>query len=87
MKKGKYFDQSIKHKEMFSKLIKCGRVPNIKVKCVNDVRVIFLDEFCIGKGNNETRVYLGLKKDGYGKAVKQVRRDNCTKEAVNEMKI
>ena len=47
----------------------------------------FLDEFCIGKGNNETRVYLGLKKDGYGKAVKRVRRDNCTNEAENEMKI
>ncbi|XP_046862167.1 uncharacterized protein LOC124455575 isoform X2 [Xenia sp. Carnegie-2017] len=87
LKEWEYFDQSIKHKEMFLKLIKYGRDPDIKVKCVNDVRVIFSDEFCIGKGNNETRVYLGLNKDGYGKAVKRVRRDNCNKEAENEMKI
>ncbi|XP_046844111.1 uncharacterized protein LOC124438157 isoform X2 [Xenia sp. Carnegie-2017] len=87
LKEWKYFDQSIKHKEMFLKLIKYGRDPGMKVECVNDVRVIFSDEFCIGKGNNETRVYLGLKKDGYGKAVKRVRRDNCTNEAENEMRI
>ncbi|XP_046844922.1 serine/threonine-protein kinase/endoribonuclease IRE2-like [Xenia sp. Carnegie-2017] len=72
---------------MFLKLIKYGRDPDIKVECVNDVRVIFSGEFCIGRGNNETRVYLGLKKDGYGKAVKRVRRDNLSNEAENEMKI
>ncbi|XP_046844885.1 uncharacterized protein LOC124438730 [Xenia sp. Carnegie-2017] len=87
LKEWKYFDQSIKHKEMFLKLIKYGRDPGMRVKCVNDVRVVFSDEFCIGRGNNETRIYLGLSKDGYGKAVKRVFRDNCTKEAVNEMKI
>ncbi|XP_046844542.1 uncharacterized protein LOC124438449 isoform X2 [Xenia sp. Carnegie-2017] len=87
LKEWKYFDQSIKHKEKFLKLIKYGRDPDIKVECVNDVRVIFSDEFCIGIGNNGTRVYLGLKKDGYGKAVKRIRRDICTNEAENEMKI
>ncbi|XP_046843824.1 serine/threonine-protein kinase PLK4-like [Xenia sp. Carnegie-2017] len=87
LKEWKYFDQSIKHKEMFLKLIKYGRDPESKVKCVNDVRVIFSDEFCIGIGNNGNRVYLGLKKDGYGKAVKRIRRDICTNEAENEVKI
>ncbi|XP_046844642.1 uncharacterized protein LOC124438520 [Xenia sp. Carnegie-2017] len=87
LKEWKYFDQSIKHKEMFIKLIKYGCDPGIKVECVNDVRVIFSHEFCIGRGNNETRVYLGLKKDGYGKAVKRVCRDNLSKELENETKI
>ncbi|XP_046844653.1 serine/threonine-protein kinase/endoribonuclease IRE2-like [Xenia sp. Carnegie-2017] len=87
LKEWKYFDQSIKHKEMFLKLIKYGRDPDIKVTCVNDVRVIFSDEFCIGRGSDGTRVYLGLSKDGYGKVVKRVRRNNRAKEAENEMKI
>ncbi|XP_046856583.1 serine/threonine-protein kinase/endoribonuclease IRE2-like [Xenia sp. Carnegie-2017] len=72
---------------MFSNLLKRARDDSVKVEQVNDVRVIFSDDFCIGKGSNETRVFLGLRKDGYGKAVKRIRRDNCMKLAQKEKEI
>ncbi|XP_046843878.1 uncharacterized protein LOC124437959 isoform X2 [Xenia sp. Carnegie-2017] len=83
----KHIDESTKHKKLLLKLISCGQHPDNKVENVNNVRVIFSDEFCIGKGNDGTRVYVGLGKDGYGKAVKRVRRDSCIKIAENEKKI
>ncbi|XP_046855943.1 uncharacterized protein LOC124449044 [Xenia sp. Carnegie-2017] len=82
----KYIDESTKHTELLLKLIEYGRNPSVKVEVVGNVRVIFSDEFCIGKGSNETRVYLGLTKDGYGKAVKQMRRDNYLEPAQHEKK-
>lgn len=72
----KYNDKSTKHKELFLKLIEYGKDPNVEVKHVDDVRVIFSEEFLLGKGSDGTRVYLGLGKDGYGKAVKRILRDN-----------
>ncbi|XP_046862174.1 serine/threonine-protein kinase/endoribonuclease IRE1-like isoform X2 [Xenia sp. Carnegie-2017] len=71
----KYNDKSTKHKELFLKLIEYGKDPNVEVKHVDDVRVIFSEEFLLGKGSDGTRVYLGLGKDGYGKAVKRILRD------------
>ncbi|XP_046856323.1 serine/threonine-protein kinase/endoribonuclease IRE1-like isoform X2 [Xenia sp. Carnegie-2017] len=85
--KWKCTDESTKHKKLLLKLIEYDRNPNVKVENVGDVRVIFSDEFCIGKGNNETRVYLGLRKDGFGKAVKRIRRDNCLNDALQEKKV
>ncbi|XP_046855932.1 serine/threonine-protein kinase shk1/pak1-like [Xenia sp. Carnegie-2017] len=85
--KWKCTDESTKHKKLLLKLIEYDRNPNVKVENVADVRVIFSDEFCIGKGNNETRVYLGLRKDGFGKAVKRIRRDNCLNDALQEKKV
>ncbi|XP_046856585.1 serine/threonine-protein kinase/endoribonuclease IRE1-like [Xenia sp. Carnegie-2017] len=72
---------------MFSNLLKSARNGSVEVEQVSDVRVIFSDDFCIGKGSNETRVFLGLGKDGYGKAVKRIRRDNCMKLAQKEKEI
>ena len=72
---------------MFSNLLKRARDPSVEVEQVSDVGVIFSDDFCIGKGSNETRVFLGLRKDGYGKAVKRIRRDNCMKLAQKEKEI
>ncbi|XP_046843860.1 serine/threonine-protein kinase/endoribonuclease IRE2-like [Xenia sp. Carnegie-2017] len=72
----KYLGESTKHKELFQRLIEYGRNLSIKVEYVGNVCVIFSEEFCIGKGSDGTRVYLGLGKDGYGKAVKRIRRDN-----------
>ncbi|XP_046844924.1 uncharacterized protein LOC124438770 [Xenia sp. Carnegie-2017] len=83
----KYNDPSIKHKELFLRMIEYGRDPNVNVKLLNDVRVIFSDEFCIGKGSDGTRVYLGLSKDGYGKAVKRILQYNFIDFAKKEMKI
>ncbi|XP_046855130.1 uncharacterized protein LOC124448160 isoform X2 [Xenia sp. Carnegie-2017] len=85
--KWKCTDESTKHRKLLQKLTEYGRNPNVKIENVGDVRVIFSDEFCIGKGNNETRVYLGLRKDGFGKAVKRIRRDNCLNDALQEKKI
>ncbi|XP_046843893.1 serine/threonine-protein kinase/endoribonuclease IRE2-like isoform X2 [Xenia sp. Carnegie-2017] len=86
-KEWEYIGESVKHKELFLKLIKYGRNPNVEVKHVDNVRVIFSEEFCIGKGSDRIRVYLGLKKDGYGKAVKRIRRDNCITIAKKEKEI
>ncbi|XP_046856569.1 serine/threonine-protein kinase/endoribonuclease IRE1-like isoform X2 [Xenia sp. Carnegie-2017] len=85
--KWKCSDKSTKHKNLLLKLIEYGRNPNVKLENVGDVRVIFSDEFCIGKGNNETRVYLGLTNDGHGKAVKRMRIDNYLQPAQHEKKI
>ncbi|XP_046844565.1 uncharacterized protein LOC124438453 [Xenia sp. Carnegie-2017] len=82
----KYNDKSTKHKELFLKLIEYGKDPNFEVKYVDDVRVIFSEQFLLGKGSDGTRVYLGLGKDGYGKAVKRILRDN-TYLAQHEEKI
>ena len=68
-------------------MIKYGRDPNVNVELLNDVRVIFSDEFCIGEGSDGTRVYLGLSKDGYGKAVKRILQYNFIDFAKKEMKI
>ncbi|XP_046844306.1 uncharacterized protein LOC124438294 [Xenia sp. Carnegie-2017] len=73
----KFVDESTKHNQLFLKMIKCGQDPKVKVECISDVRVIFSGEFCIGKGSDGTRVYLGLGKDGHGKAVKRMPSDIC----------
>ncbi|XP_046856579.1 serine/threonine-protein kinase/endoribonuclease IRE1-like [Xenia sp. Carnegie-2017] len=83
----KYIDESTKHRELFLKLIEYGRNSSVEVKLVGNVRVIFSEEFCIGKGSDGTRVYLGLGKDGYGKALKQIRRDSYIQLALHEKKI
>ncbi|XP_046844883.1 serine/threonine-protein kinase/endoribonuclease IRE2-like [Xenia sp. Carnegie-2017] len=86
-KEWEYIGESVKHKELFLRLIKYGRNPNVEVKHVDNVRVIISEEFCIGRGSDGTRVYLGLKKDGYGKAVKRIRQDNCITIAKKEKEI
>ncbi|XP_046862693.1 serine/threonine-protein kinase/endoribonuclease ire-1-like isoform X2 [Xenia sp. Carnegie-2017] len=83
----KYIGESTKHRELFLKLIECGRNRSVEVKVVGNVRAIFSEEFCIGKGSNATRVYLGLGKDGYGKAVKRIHRDSFIQLAQQEKKI
>ncbi|XP_046855515.1 uncharacterized protein LOC124448598 isoform X2 [Xenia sp. Carnegie-2017] len=82
----KYIGESAKHKKMFSKMTQFW--PNGEFcKIVGDVRVIFSNEFCIGKGSDGSRVFLGLKLDGYGKAVKRIFRDNCIDSAHQEKEI
>ncbi|XP_046844307.1 uncharacterized protein LOC124438295 [Xenia sp. Carnegie-2017] len=83
----KCVDESTKHNQLFFKMIKYGQDPKVKVEYISDVRVIFSGEFCIGKGSDGTRVYLGLGKDGYGKAVKRIPRDICIRLTQQEKKI
>ncbi|XP_046854872.1 serine/threonine-protein kinase/endoribonuclease ire-1-like [Xenia sp. Carnegie-2017] len=51
------------------------------------MRVIFSEEFCIGEGSDATRVFLGLGKDGYGKAVKRIHRDKFIQLAHHEKEV
>ncbi|XP_046855703.1 serine/threonine-protein kinase/endoribonuclease IRE1-like [Xenia sp. Carnegie-2017] len=83
----KYIDESTKHRELFLKLIEYGRNSGVEVKEVGNVRVIFSKEFCIGEGSGATRVYLGLGKDGYGKAVKRIHQDRYKELAQQEKEI
>ncbi|XP_046855465.1 serine/threonine-protein kinase/endoribonuclease IRE2-like, partial [Xenia sp. Carnegie-2017] len=83
----KYIDESTKHRELFLKLIEYGRNSGVEVKVVGNVRVIFSKEFCIGEGSGATRVYLGLGKDGYGKAVKRIHQDRYKELALQEKEI
>ncbi|XP_046862836.1 serine/threonine-protein kinase/endoribonuclease IRE1-like, partial [Xenia sp. Carnegie-2017] len=83
----KYIDESTKHRELFLKLIEYGRNSSVNVKVVGNVRVIFSEEFRIGKGSDATRVFLGLGKDGYGKAVKRIHRDSYIQLALHEKEI
>ncbi|XP_046862843.1 serine/threonine-protein kinase/endoribonuclease IRE1-like [Xenia sp. Carnegie-2017] len=83
----KYIDESKKHKEFLLKLIEYGRNCSVHVKEVGNVRVIFSEEFCIGEGSDATRVFLGLGKDGYGKAVKRIHQHKFIQLAHHEKKI
>ena len=58
-----------------------------EIKVINNVRVCFSKEFLIGKGSDATRVYVGLGKDGYERAVKRLPRDDCAGLAEQEKKI
>ncbi|XP_046854955.1 serine/threonine-protein kinase/endoribonuclease IRE1-like [Xenia sp. Carnegie-2017] len=78
-----YVGHSVQHRSLLSKLC----YPVADLKHVGNVRVIFSEMFSLGEGSNETRVYLGLTNDGYGKAVKQMRRDNYLQPVQHEKKI
>ena len=51
------------------------------------MRVCCSKEFLIGKGDDGTRVYVGLGKDGYERAVKRMPNDACASLAEHEMRI
>ncbi len=77
------------HREKFVKLHEYGRNHPQKIKEVNDVRFCCSNEFLIGRGSDATRVYVGLSKDGYERAVKRFLNDDdrSTSLAEQEKKI
>ncbi|XP_046845470.1 serine/threonine-protein kinase/endoribonuclease IRE1-like [Xenia sp. Carnegie-2017] len=87
----KCFDKSIMHQEKFKKMEEYGRKHPEKVTLLSELRVIFKEEFSLGKGSDGTRVYLALGNNGYGKAVKRILKDsgidfaNREKEILNEL--
>ena len=83
----KWVETSKIHREKFQKLLKCGRDRAKKIKVINGVRVCCSEEFCIGRGADGTRVYVGLGNDGCEKAVKRLQRDSCTSLAEKEKEI
>ena len=64
-----------------------GQTHPKEIKEINDVRVCFSNEFLVGRGSDATRVYVGLSKDGYERAVKRLPRDDCACLAEQEKKI
>ena len=58
------------HREKFITLYEYAKTHPEEIKEINGVRVCRNIKFCIGKGSLGTRVYVGLGKDGYEKAVK-----------------
>ena len=64
-----------------------GQTHAREIKKINDVRVCFSNEFLVGRGSDATRVYVGLSRDGYERAVKRLPRDDCACLAEQEKKI
>ena len=65
-----------------------GRTRPQEIKEIYDVvRVCFSTEFLLGKGSDATRVFVGLSRDGYERAVKRLPRDDCASLAEQEKKI
>ena len=80
----KWEKTSVVHEEKFIKLIKYGKTNPEEIKEVNGVRLCCLEEFLIGRGNDGTRVYVGLGIDGFEKAVKCVRKDASSRLSEKE---
>ena len=83
----KWEKNSMTHRNRFIKLLEYGRDDPQRIEEINDVRVCFEKEFLIGRGSDATRVYVGLSKDGYERAVKRLVRDDCGHLAEHEKKI
>jgi serine/threonine protein kinase len=69
------------------KLQEYGKTHPEEIKEVNGVRFCGSQKFLIGKGGDGTRVYVGLGKDGYERAVKRFPRDLCACVAEHEKKV
>ena len=86
----KWEERSKVHREKFIKLREYGTKYPDEIKEINGVRVCCTEEFRIGRGSDGTRVYVGLGKDGYEKAVKRLPKDDCClaeqeKKVLNEL--
>lgn len=83
----KWVKTSKVHREKFQKLLQYGHDHPEEIKVVNGVRVCFETKFCIGRGADGTRVFIGLGKDGCEKAVKRLLKDSCAHLAEQEKNI
>jgi serine/threonine protein kinase len=83
----KWEDSSIIHREKFIKLLEYGQEHPEEIKDINGVRVCCSKEFIVGRGSDATRVYIGLGKDGYERAVKRLPKDECDGLAEQEKKV
>ncbi|XP_046844568.1 probable serine/threonine-protein kinase ireA [Xenia sp. Carnegie-2017] len=80
-------DKSVMHRKKFEMMQKHWLEHPSDIRIKGDVRVIFMDEFLIGEGSGGTCVYLGLGKDGYGKAVKKIPKKSCLHLALREKNV
>ena len=83
----KWDESTSEHRNKFTNLIKYGKENADIVMEINGVRFCCLPEFCIGQGSDGTRVYVGLGKYGYERAVKRLLKDACASSAENEIQI
>ncbi|XP_046843865.1 serine/threonine-protein kinase/endoribonuclease IRE2-like [Xenia sp. Carnegie-2017] len=74
------------HREKFEMMQKHWLEHPGDIRIKGDVRVIFKEKFLIGKGSGGT-VYLGLGRDGYGKAVKKIPKNSCPHLALREKNV
>ena len=84
-----WIKNSVIHRNKFEKLIEYGQHQSKRIQEINNVRVCFSEEFLVGKGCDGTRVYVGLGRDGYERAVKRIQRDTLRaaeqeKKALNQ---
>ena len=70
-----WIKNSIIHRDKFEKLLEYGQDQSKRIQEINNVRVCFSEEFLVGWGSDGTRVYVGLGRDGYERAVKRIPRD------------
>ena len=70
-----WIENSIIHRDKFEKLIQYGQDQSKRIQEINNVCVCFSEEFLVGWGSDGTRVYVGLGRDGYERAVKRIPRD------------
>ena len=81
-------EKSETHRKRFQKFLEYGREHPEEIKEINGVRFCCSpEEFCIGRGSEGTRVYIGLGKDGYERAVKRLHKDECKSLAKHEKDI
>ncbi|XP_046844934.1 probable serine/threonine-protein kinase ireA [Xenia sp. Carnegie-2017] len=80
-------DESVMHREKFEMMQKHWLEHPGDIRIKGDVRVIFMKKFLIGEESGGTCVYLGLGKDGYGKAVKRILNDSCIHIALREKNV
>ena len=83
----KWNKRSKTHEEKFIELLEYGRENPEEIKNVSGVRVCFSSRFCIRKGSDGIRVYVGLAEDGSEMAVKRLPRDECAFLAEQEKKV
>ena len=83
----KWKQVSIAHRGKFERLCEYGKQHPDMIMEVSGVRVCCMTEFLIGMGNDGTRVYIGLGKDGYEKAVKRLPKDSCADIAEQEQQV
>ena len=83
----KWVKSSEVHRDKLTKLLEYGKENPEEVMEINGVRVCCSEEFLIGMGDDGTRVYVGLGRDGWEKAVKRLPKDACASIAEHEQKI
>ncbi len=78
---------SMKHRSVLSELVEHLKTEPSKATKIGAWIVCFDERFSIGRGNNSTKVYLGLSEDGCEVAVKSLDLRTCEEVGENEKSI